>query len=80
MACHPNMGNAIVPDMIIIGSDNLTDLQTFISWIRNPLMDSGQKGTMPDFPPQKISDEQARHLYEYLIWILGKPNEGVGQS
>ncbi len=79
MACHPNGGNAIMPDMIIIGSDNLADLHTFISWIRDPRLDNGQKGPMPDFPPQKISDEQARTLYRYLIGVLGKPATGEGQ-
>ena len=78
MACHPNMGNAIMPDMPIIGSDNLRDLTTFISWIRNPLKDNGQKGPMPDFLPSKISDEQAGRLYAYLIGVLGRPQEGAG--
>ncbi|MEJ2069952.1 MAG: c-type cytochrome [Syntrophobacterales bacterium] len=78
MACHPNMGNAIMPAMIIIGSDNLKDLYTFISWIRKPRIENGQKGPMPDFPPQKISNEQASRLYEYLIGVLGKPKEGAG--
>jgi uncharacterized membrane protein len=73
MACHPNMGNAIMPDSIIIGSDNLANLHDFISWIRAPRLDNGQRGPMPDFPPQKISDEQAGRLYDYLIGVLGKP-------
>jgi uncharacterized membrane protein len=71
MACHPNLGNAISPDMPIIGSENLKDLHTFISWIREPRLDNGQKGPMPDFPPQKISDAQARQLYGYLVGVLG---------
>lgn len=70
MACHPNLGNAIMPDMPIIGSDNLVDLHSFISLIRDPRLDNGQKGPMPDFPPQKISDDQARQLYEYLTIVL----------
>jgi uncharacterized membrane protein len=71
MACHPSGGNAIMPDMFIIGSDNLKDLHSFIAWIRNPLMDSGQKGPMPAFSPQKISDAQAQQLYEYLSRVMG---------
>jgi uncharacterized membrane protein len=71
MACHPNLGNAIMPDMPIIGSDNLKDLHTFISWIRDPRLDNGQKGPMPEFPPQKISDDHAKQLYEYLVGVLG---------
>lgn len=70
MACHPNLGNAIMPDMTIIGSDDLKELQSFISLIRDPRLDNGQKGPMPDFPPQKISDDQARQLHAYLIAVL----------
>ena len=71
MACHPNGGNAILPNYIIIGSDNLKDLHTFISLIRDPRLDNGQKGPMPDFSPQKISEDQARQLYEYLSRVMG---------
>lgn len=70
MACHPNLGNAIMPDMPIIGSDKLTDPHSFISVIRDPRLDNGQKGPMPDFQPQKISDGQVRQLYEYLNAVL----------
>jgi uncharacterized membrane protein len=76
MACHPNGGNAISPEAIIIGSDMLKDLPTFLGWIRDPRLDSGKKGPMPDFLPGKISDEQARQLYDYLIGVLGKPPAG----
>ena len=71
MACHPNGGNAILPNYIIIGSDNLKDLHTFISWIRDPRLDNGQKGPMPDFLPQKIPEGQASQLYEYLSRVMG---------
>lgn len=71
MACHPSGGNAIMPDMFIIGSDNLKDLHTFISWIRNPRLDNGQKGPMPSFSPGRISDAQAKQLYEYLSRVMG---------
>jgi uncharacterized membrane protein len=73
MACHPNGGNAIRPKMIIVGSDRLTDFHAFLKWIRNPRLDNGKKGPMPEFLPWKISDQQARQLYDYLIGVLGKP-------
>ena len=76
MACHPNGGNAIMPQAIIIGSDMLKDLPTFLGWIRDPRLDNGKKGPMPDFLPGKISEEQARQLYDYLIGVLGKPSAG----
>jgi uncharacterized membrane protein len=76
MACHPNGGNAITPEDIIIGSDRLKDFQTFLVWIRDPRLDNGKKGPMPNFLPGKISDPQARKLYDYLIGVLGKPQTG----
>ena len=76
MACHPNGGNAITPEDIIIGSDRLKDFQTFLAWIRDPRLDNGKKGPMPDFLPGKISNPQARQLYDYLIGVLGKPQAG----
>jgi uncharacterized membrane protein len=76
MACHPNGGNAIDPEAIITGSDRLKDFPTFMAWIRDPRLDNGKKGPMPEFMAWKISDEQARHLYDYLIGVLGKPPAG----
>jgi uncharacterized membrane protein len=78
MACHPNGGNAIRPTAIIVGSDRLKDFHTFLVWIRNPRQDNGQKGPMPEFLPWKISDQQARQLYDYLIGVLGKPQVAGG--
>jgi uncharacterized membrane protein len=76
MACQPNGGNAITPEDIIIGSDRLKDFQTFLVWIRDPRLDNGKKGPMPEFLPRKISDQQAQQLYAYLIGVLGKPQAG----
>ncbi len=71
MACHPGGSNAIMPRHIIIGSEHLKDLHTFISWIRNPRFHNGKKGPMPEFSPQRISDAQAQQLYEYLSREMG---------
>jgi uncharacterized membrane protein len=76
MACHPYGGNAIKPQDIIIGSDQLKDFQTFLAWIRDPRLDNGEKGPMPEFLPRKISDQQARQLYDYLFGVFGKPPAG----
>jgi uncharacterized membrane protein len=76
MACHPDGGNTIMPQEIIIGSDRLRDFPTFLAWIRDPRLDNGKKGPMPEFLPGKISDEQARQLYDYLISVFGKPRAG----
>jgi uncharacterized membrane protein len=70
MACHPNGGNTVMPDYIIIGSDNLKDFQTFIGWLRDPRLDNGRRGPMPAIPPNQISDPQAQELYQYLVRVF----------
>jgi len=51
--CHPKGGD-------ILKAPQLTDLNTFLAYLRNP------KGTMPPFPPEKISDKQAEKVYRYI--------------
>ena len=49
MACHPNGGNAITPQDIIIGSDRLKDFPTFLSWIGTPGWITAKRGPCPTF-------------------------------
>jgi len=68
--CHPGGGNAIKPNLPLIGSSELKDFQTFLNYIRQPKMPNGSKGIMPAFPEQKISQAQAEQLYQYLTKVL----------
>jgi hypothetical protein len=65
--CHPDGKNIIRPDLPIKGSLKISDFTTFLHFIRNPLLPDGLKGPMPSFSGRKISDSQARSLYQYLI-------------
>lgn len=65
-ACHPGGGNTIEPDHPVTGSDTLTDLETFASWLRNP------DPPMPAFAENKITDKQIEELYEYIVHGMGK--------
>jgi cytochrome c553 len=65
-SCHPNGGNTIMPNLPLKGAPQLADYNTFLSYIRHPTMPNGSPGPMPAFPPERISDEQARNLYQYL--------------
>ena len=58
--CHPYGGNSVSPREAVLGSDQLNDFATFIGWIRGPA------SPMPPFPPDRISDVEARQLYEYV--------------
>jgi mono/diheme cytochrome c family protein len=78
--CHPNGGNVIVPNLPLAGSSKLHSFKTFLGWIRNPLMPDGSEGAMPAFSRKRISDQQARTLYHYIISMqtAGPQSEGYG--
>jgi hypothetical protein len=65
-SCHPNGGNTITPNLPLAGAPQLTDYDRFLAYIRHPILPNGSPGPMPPFPPERISDEQARNLYQYL--------------
>jgi uncharacterized membrane protein len=70
-ACHPQGQNALMPKMPIRGSDKLVDFQTFNDFIRNPQLPGGAKGLMPNFHYRKISNQEAKELYDYVKHAFG---------
>jgi uncharacterized membrane protein len=60
--CHSSGGD-------ILRAPQLTDFNTFLAYLRNP------QGTMPPFPPEKISDKQATRLYHYIIQLASQKRE-----
>jgi putative membrane protein len=73
--CHARGGNVIYPKLPLRGSSQLTDFNSFLEYLRHPVMPDGSQGPMPAFPPARISDDQARELYQYLVAVLGQPAE-----
>jgi cytochrome c6 len=61
MGCHPGGGNVIKPDKPLTGASQLKTFEAFLTWIRNPVQ------PMPTYSPAKISDEQAKKLYDYIV-------------
>jgi mono/diheme cytochrome c family protein len=61
--CHAAGGNLIAPNLPLKGAPQLANFDTFLAYIRKPVMPDGSPGPMPAFPPVRISDEQARELY-----------------
>jgi hypothetical protein len=59
-SCHPDGGNIIRTDMPLRGAPMLGDFTVFLSLIRNATP------PMPDFDPSKITDEEAKELYDYI--------------
>ena len=78
--CHQNGGNIINPSMPLRGSLKLATVDTFLSFIRDPRMPDGSKGSMPAFLKTQISDAQAKDLYEYITSKQGLDLTSKGQQ
>jgi uncharacterized membrane protein len=72
-ACHPGGANIILPQYQLKGSDYLDTFDKFRAFLRDPRLDSGAKGPMPEFPPSLISDQDAQELYQYLKQEFAAP-------
>jgi len=62
--CHPGGGNTVAPHKPILHSPLLKNQEFFNMWIRHPA------SPMPSFPPGKISDAQAKELYDYIQHVI----------
>jgi mono/diheme cytochrome c family protein len=76
--CHPGGGNVISPNLPLNGSDKLANFKRFLSFIRHPKMPDGSEGAMPAFPGSKISDLQARRLYQFITATVASGMTGGG--
>jgi mono/diheme cytochrome c family protein len=79
-SCHPNGGNTIVPNLPLRGSRMLSSYDIFLDFIRHPRMPDGSQGSMPSFPPAKISNHQAKELYQYVTSAEGGMMGGYGMG
>jgi uncharacterized membrane protein len=70
-ACHPDGRNVFMPNIPIRGSGTLTNFQAFNDFIRHPRLASGAQGAMPNFHYQKISEREAKALYNYVKQTFG---------
>ena len=69
-ACHPNGGNSIKPHLPLKDAPQLVNFETFLSYIRSPKAGDGSTTVMPSFSPEKLSDQQAREIYQYVTQVL----------
>jgi uncharacterized membrane protein len=71
-SCHPKGGNAIKPNFPLRSAPQLRDFTTFLAYIRSPKARDGSETVMPPFPPEKLTDEQAKEIYNYVITTFQK--------
>jgi mono/diheme cytochrome c family protein len=69
-ACHPQGGNIINPKLPLLGASQLDSPETFLAFVRRPVRPDGSRGKMPPFPSTRISDQQVRDLYEYIVNVF----------
>ncbi len=69
-ACHPGGGNAFKDNLPLKSAPQLANFDTFLNYIRNPKARDGSQTIMPPFPADKISEQQAREIYEYVVQVL----------
>ena len=70
--CHPHGGNVLKPSLPLKGAPELKDFEAFSAFIRNPKMPDGSRGMMPAFFPSKISEIDAKALFEYVVNVLNR--------
>jgi len=71
--CHPNGGNILKPNLPLRSAPQLADFKSFEDFIRAPKMPDGSAGFMPAFASTKISDQQAKELYNYIDQVIVHP-------
>lgn len=69
--CHENGGNIVNISLPIKESLKLANYETFLSFIRDPRMPDGSTGAMPSFPDSRISNDETKKLYKYLVSEYG---------
>ena len=71
-ACHANGGNNIKSHLPLKDAPQLVNFETFLAYIRNPRSRDGSPTLMPSFSPEKLSDQQAMEVYQYIVKVLRK--------
>jgi len=71
-ACHPGGENAIKQHLPLKEAPQLVNFDTLLAYIRSPEARDGSKTVMPPFPPDKLSEEKAKKIYQYIVQELKK--------
>jgi len=71
-SCHPGGGNTIKANLPLRSAPQLSDFNSFLTYIRSPKARDGSQTIMPSFPAEKLSDNQAREIYQYVTHVLSE--------
>jgi uncharacterized membrane protein len=70
--CHPGGGNVFKANFPLTSAPQLANFDTFLVYIRNPKARDGSQIIMPAFPADKLSEQQAKEIYQYVVQVLKK--------
>jgi mono/diheme cytochrome c family protein len=79
-ACHPFGGNIVNAKLSVTGEPELVDFRIFLLYLRDPKQLKPGIALMPITPPTKVSDEQAKQLYDYITKVLERPRRPLDPS
>ena len=79
-ACHPFGGNIVNAKLSVTGAPELVDSRIFLLYLRDPKQPKPAIALMPIVPPTKVSDEQAKQLYDYITKVLERPRRPLDPS
>jgi mono/diheme cytochrome c family protein len=68
--CHRRGENIIEPNLPLRNAPQLKNFNDFLKYIRDPHMPDGSPGPMPRFTVDKLSDQEAKQLYDYLYFAF----------
>jgi uncharacterized membrane protein len=70
-SCHPKGGNVIKPNLPLRSAPQLADFSTFLAYVRSPKARDGSETVMPPFPAERLPEQQAREIYDYVVTTFG---------
>lgn len=66
-SCHPRGETPFKPNLAPKSAPQLESFESFITYVRHPKARDGSNTIMPPFPPERLSDGEARAIYQYLL-------------
>jgi mono/diheme cytochrome c family protein len=69
-SCHPRGETPFKPNLAPRSAPQLENFESFVTYLRHPKARDGSNTIMPPFPAERLSDEEAKAIYQYLLTEL----------
>ncbi|MBW1981476.1 MAG: c-type cytochrome [Deltaproteobacteria bacterium] len=71
-SCHPKGGNIFKANLPLHNAPQLADFKKFLRYLRQPRARDGSTTLMPPFSASKLSEKEAKEIYDYTVRALNK--------